>query len=63
MHETMSALVPFECPDHGVVLGAFPTARVQCRCGAEAAPCGVDLASHRRAYAARMRQRAKRESR
>lgn len=57
----MRALVEFFCPEHGVVARTNPVSLVECRCGKECAPEGVDPKEHRRNYLALRRQRRKRD--
>ncbi len=43
----MSEIVPFTCPQHGWVLDALASSRVECKCGEEAAPEGRTPDEHR----------------
>jgi hypothetical protein len=56
----VTELVPHYCPTHGKVLDTLPTALVYCGQGDKehfAAPKGVEVGAHKRAYLERARAR------
>jgi len=55
-------MIDFFCPTHGFVVGAPAASRVECRCGKECAPEGVDPKTHVQRYLAAHRGSRSRSS-